>query len=532
MLAAYVVETVGPQDYTFTAEQFLGRLDTSYGGDAAEVGPPAPDRLGGSAEAPHHVARHAVVGELLADVLLPAHPAPRRHVDGRGRVGRATATTVWPTATSPIRFASSMTGSGQSIPRQSSSSRLQQAESSARSGVPRRSGSTARKRVHVRRRWRRGSARPARCRGSARPSRRARGWARGVRRGAGRAARRPRSPRRSSSRRPAPRRRRRGTRRSPGGGAGRPGRRPPRCPGCAATPARIRSTSACWRASTSSRSATTAWSAAAAASAAGTFSNPATRSSTRSSAGKGLRQRAPLRTSSTPTPAGPPHLWAEPAAAPSPSGSGSRPIEAQASTNSGTSPAAPRPPRRPAERADLVVGRLHGGDATSGGAAAARRERRPARPVRRPTGTSTVAAPGHRARAAPRSARRRSARDRSAPGRRRSPSRPRCTASVPGRGEGHLVAAVRRAPRRPPRGRCRAAAGRRGRARAAGAGRRTRGRARRAAPRGRPGAAARRTRRRGTRARNIAPRGLPAGDTPTSGHLPQPPWVAVQLVCP
>ena len=27
VLAAYVVETVGPQDYTFTAEQFLGRLD-------------------------------------------------------------------------------------------------------------------------------------------------------------------------------------------------------------------------------------------------------------------------------------------------------------------------------------------------------------------------------------------------------------------------------------------------------------------------------------------------------------------------
>ena len=37
VLAAYVVETVGPQDYTFTAEQFLGRLDASYGGEAAEV---------------------------------------------------------------------------------------------------------------------------------------------------------------------------------------------------------------------------------------------------------------------------------------------------------------------------------------------------------------------------------------------------------------------------------------------------------------------------------------------------------------
>jgi adenosine kinase len=37
VLAAYVVETVGPQDYSFTAEQFLGRLDESYGGDAASA---------------------------------------------------------------------------------------------------------------------------------------------------------------------------------------------------------------------------------------------------------------------------------------------------------------------------------------------------------------------------------------------------------------------------------------------------------------------------------------------------------------
>jgi adenosine kinase len=36
VLAAYVVETVGPQDYTFTAEEFLARLDASYGGEAAE----------------------------------------------------------------------------------------------------------------------------------------------------------------------------------------------------------------------------------------------------------------------------------------------------------------------------------------------------------------------------------------------------------------------------------------------------------------------------------------------------------------
>ncbi|WP_372736708.1 carbohydrate kinase family protein [Nocardioides sp.] len=35
VLAAYVVETVGPQDYTFTAEQFLDRLEYSYDGEAA-----------------------------------------------------------------------------------------------------------------------------------------------------------------------------------------------------------------------------------------------------------------------------------------------------------------------------------------------------------------------------------------------------------------------------------------------------------------------------------------------------------------
>ena len=37
VLAAYVVETVGPQDSKFTAEEFLGRLDASYGGEAAEA---------------------------------------------------------------------------------------------------------------------------------------------------------------------------------------------------------------------------------------------------------------------------------------------------------------------------------------------------------------------------------------------------------------------------------------------------------------------------------------------------------------
>jgi adenosine kinase len=37
VLAAYAVETVGPQDYKFSAEQFLARLEDSYGGEAAEA---------------------------------------------------------------------------------------------------------------------------------------------------------------------------------------------------------------------------------------------------------------------------------------------------------------------------------------------------------------------------------------------------------------------------------------------------------------------------------------------------------------
>jgi adenosine kinase len=40
VLAAYVVETVGTQEYTFTPGQFLARLEHSYGlGAAADVEP-------------------------------------------------------------------------------------------------------------------------------------------------------------------------------------------------------------------------------------------------------------------------------------------------------------------------------------------------------------------------------------------------------------------------------------------------------------------------------------------------------------
>ena len=46
MLAAYVVETVGPQEYAFTAEEFLARLEESYGGEAAEAVRPHLNALG------------------------------------------------------------------------------------------------------------------------------------------------------------------------------------------------------------------------------------------------------------------------------------------------------------------------------------------------------------------------------------------------------------------------------------------------------------------------------------------------------
>jgi adenosine kinase len=35
VLAAYVVETVGTQEYTFTPQQFLARVEESYGEEAA-----------------------------------------------------------------------------------------------------------------------------------------------------------------------------------------------------------------------------------------------------------------------------------------------------------------------------------------------------------------------------------------------------------------------------------------------------------------------------------------------------------------
>ena len=225
---------------------------------------------------------------------------------------------------------------------------------------------------------------------------------------------------------------------------------------------------------------------------------PRPRSSTRSSSGKGLRQRAPLRTAARRRRPGRPTCARTRPRRPSPPGRGSRPVDAHASTKSGTSSGEPRP-RRPA-----------GGCPPRGWPSAARRPpcRRAAASLaelarvdttraRRPRRLADLAAPGGRV-AAPRSARPRSGRPWSP--RREPRSRPE-QAAVHRLGAGRGEASPRRAappgtrPRRP--GRCRAAAARCGPPGAGAAGRRTPGRARPAVPRGRPGAAARTRRSRG-----------------------------------
>ena len=183
VLAAYVVETVGPQDYTFTAEQFLARLDDSYGGDAADaVGRTSPDGSA-SAEPAHQVAGHAVVGAVLADVLLLAHPAPGRDVVRARPASSATHRDDLADLDlgDPLR-PSSMTGQRAGMPA------AVQLEVASRSQARPPRGSRRRPRAARRGSRRRrprscpGSARPGRCRGSARPSPPARGWARASRR--------------------------------------------------------------------------------------------------------------------------------------------------------------------------------------------------------------------------------------------------------------------------------------------------------------------------------------------------------------
>ena len=104
----------------------------------------------------------------------------------------------------------------------------------------------------------------------------------------------------------------------------------------AATRARIRSTSGPSRAASAAASAAAARRLAAAATTAGRFTTPGVRPDSRSSAGYGDSHRVPLRTTSSPTPGGPPHLCALAVSTDQPDGSGARPASCAASTYSGT----------------------------------------------------------------------------------------------------------------------------------------------------------------------------------------------------
>ena len=193
--------------------------------------------------------------------------------------------------------------------------------------------------------------------------------------------------------------------------------------GISATRARIRSTRACWRALTSSRSATTAWSAAAAPSAAGTFSKPADPLVDPVVGGERVAPRTSLADQQ--------HADAGRAAPLVRRAGGDRPAVA----GGGAGPSRRRRPRRPGSPA-AAPRRPAGRCRPRGWPTGARRRR--ARPGRLEVDAAQVVDPdrpqpaGRAAR--PARAGRRSARPpacaTAAPGR-ASPSRPRCTASVP-----------------------------------------------------------------------------------------------------
>ncbi len=102
------------------------------------------------------------------------------------------------------------------------------------------------------------------------------------------------------------------------------------------TRARIRPVSSRSRAASAAASARTARSEAAAATAAGMFSNPGARPDSRSSDGPGGENRTPLRTASSPIPAGPPHLCALAASSDQAPSTGPQASDCAASTSSGT----------------------------------------------------------------------------------------------------------------------------------------------------------------------------------------------------
>ena len=136
-----------------------------------------------------------------------------------------------------------------------------------------------------------------------------------------------------------------------------------------------------------------------------------------------------VRTARMPTPGGPPHLWADAASADQPSGSGSRPADAHASTKRGT------PSSRAATSAtgcSVPTSWLADWQATTVASPSGRGRRGRSGPRRRPGPTGWGSAsrrPPAGPPSAPRPCARWCRRWRSAP--RWRPRRPRCTASVP-----------------------------------------------------------------------------------------------------
>lgn len=104
----------------------------------------------------------------------------------------------------------------------------------------------------------------------------------------------------------------------------------------APTRARIRAVSSRTRTASCAACARTARSEAAAATIAGMFSNPAARPDSRSSTGPRGANRTPLRTTSRPTPDGPPHLCALAASSDQGPSTAPHPSDWAASTSNGT----------------------------------------------------------------------------------------------------------------------------------------------------------------------------------------------------
>ncbi|CAM5231983.1 hypothetical protein SALBM135S_08782 [Streptomyces alboniger] len=172
---------------------------------------------------------------------------------------------------------------------------------------------------------------------------------------------------------------------------------------------------------------------------------PAARPDSRSSAGPWTANRAPLRTASSPTPAGPPHLWALPVSSDQPPSTGPRPATAPRPPGGAPRPRGrPRPPRPPAAQLYHLGGRRTAdrrarcphaaASAYPSADTAPPRSTRTWSPSRRPprgppaNGAQTSVRPPTPIRCLPARRRRASA-----------PAIPECTAQVPRGGEDQLV---------------------------------------------------------------------------------------------